>query len=188
MLALTISMVQDIRALTTFSKRGFNAIMKKVLMGTATMWHTRYAKKHFQRPAFSWYAEFSAIHAKKKGQPLVVTGTLRGRILRARKPDTREMSATSTRATLRFPFGRPPVFSEEESQKKIAMLMKYQRKTKKQAECEVYRVGYSDKAKRTFQSLIIAVAPNEIREMKKYIKDEAVRESNARGGKRTRKL
>ncbi len=184
MIAIKATMKRDIQAATGLSVRNFNRAFKVALRKGVLFWHQKFAKKHFQRPAFAYYPEYTALNpGGPKKQPLVDTGTLRGRVL-APKSDA-DISGSSNRVSLTMRYGRPPQYTEEELKLRIAKKMKSERITWKQAEAKVYAgAGYSPAAKRLFNTLIPATNQGEEKQIVKYLTRETLAETGKNKGKK----
>ena len=181
----TFEMREDLRKVSGLSAREFNRRMKTAMRRTILFWHEKFAPKHFQRPAHSWYPEYSALVMKRRGRPLVESGSLRGRVL-ARRGEA-EVSGTSTKATLRMPFGRPPKMTKEEIAKRIGVEMATKRVDYKTAERRVYSTaGYSAHVRGLFERLMPAVNTGEVQKLREFLRDQIANAMNETGPMRRR--
>lgn len=186
MFPISITWKEDVRKAEMLTKRGFNAIWKRALQDAALFWNDNFAKKHFQRPAHSWYPEYASIRQKRKGQPLVKTGKLRDEnIVKPRGLD--QIAGTSRGVVVKMPLGRPPQYRGKDLSEQIRVIIAQQRLSYKAARAQTYsRATYSKKSQQTFQRLITAINSSEAARMKRVVVDSVARQANEGKGTRTK--
>lgn len=89
----------------TMSQRKLNGILKSVNHAVLWTWAQKFLPKHFTREAYARYPE-AYPKQKKRGDPMVRSGTLRTRVLKqAERP--LNIRANARGASLMLKFGRP---------------------------------------------------------------------------------
>lgn len=171
MIGMTIAVKKDLARLKKLEPKNFNKTLKSVLKTAVLMWHTKYLPRHFTRQAYALYPDKypGQFHVKKSpGMPLVRSGTLRDRLLS--KSSIAHISSTSTRATIRMNFGRPPQYTPEQMKKMIFAIMRKTGQSYKQAQKQAYSgAGYGFKA--AMAGMITAMHPGEVREICEFVRD-----------------
>jgi hypothetical protein len=183
MMVYDVKIKQDIDRLRKMQPKGFNALLKQALQAAALEWHRLYAPTHFTRTAYSKYGQ-AYDKPKRKGLPMVETGALRERVLKSRT--AADVAGTSKRVYIKFHFGRPAQYTEEEIQRRILKMMKFKHCTYKQAQARVYSTaGYSQTAKAKFLRQIPALHQSEVNHLGKFIREHLVAELKKRGAMQT---
>ncbi len=164
-----------------FRRRGFRRIIKAALFKTLLEWHRQFARYHFMREAYARYGSLGVYQKqKKRGDPLVQTGTLRKRIL-ARKSEA-DIRGTARQARLVMRYGMPPKYSAEELRKQVLITMSDRHVSYRRAQRIVYSAaGYSKEARQRFAAWIPALSGGEARHLRTFMRDEIVRRMNAGG-------
>jgi len=169
----------DAQRISNLSNRKFNIQFKKVLQETVKKWHKEMLPDHFKRSAYAKYPKEYAGKVKRRGKPLVKTGSLRQH-LKSRI----DISGTSNRVQGRMRYGRPGNPSAKELKAEIFAVMFSRKVSFQQAGRIVGRENsYNPKSARQFTEKITAINENEIRILREFVLDEM-----AKFSKPTRKI
>jgi len=109
---------EDAQRISNLSKRKFNREFKKVLQDTVKKWHKEMLPDHFKRSAYNQYPKEYKGKVKRRGKPLVKTGSLREHLKRRIA-----VSGTSSKVKGRMKYGRPGNPSKKELRAEIFATM-----------------------------------------------------------------
>jgi len=172
---------EDAQRLSNLSKRNFNAKFKLVLKETVKKWHNEMLPGHFKRSAFSKYPKAYTGKIKRRGKPLVKTGSLRKHLKKRI-----DISGTANRVRGRMRYGRPGNPSKKQLRAEIFAVMFSRRIDFQQAGRVVGRENsYNKKSTELFQTRIAVINDKESEQLKKFVLDEILKYSKPT--KRTKK-
>jgi len=148
--------------------RAMSKPFKKGYKAAAFFWYKNFLPRHFTRSAYGFYRGAYLVR-KRKGAPMVKTGTLRDRVT---KLSHAKITSTGNGARIRIPYGRPSGMDKDEMRAKTLRLMKKRRISFEQAQQIVFNnAGFSRAAKESFQRDMTATNQKEEKAMAETLRD-----------------
>ena len=152
----------------TFSVRKITRHKKTGLKKVGEIWVKEYLPKHFKRAGYGAYPGVYNVR-KRRGDPLVKTGSLRDRLL---NNDGVTITSTSKKVTVTMKFGRPPGMTPEDMRQNALILMAKTGVDFKTALRRVFATaGYNRETKELFQRALTAINSREERELAELYRD-----------------
>lgn len=150
-----------------FKRTGFGKEWQKAMRKGLIYWHGKYAPRHFDKSAYRRYPmAYGRLVRKEKGEPLVQSGSLRGRVVSRLRASN--IKSTSKMARLTIPLGEPGKLKEEDITRRAAVLKSKNgapwKAALRQARNQAKR-GYSSESKHLLNDAISEFNPQEEREM-----------------------
>jgi len=149
--------------------RKFAGVFGRAAKKGMAWWHEKKLARHFTRGAYSLYPG-AYPKPKRKGLPLVKSGTLRRRILSSRQ--RQNIRGTAKRTTLIMRYGRPRQFTKKLLEEAILVRMGLENLSWQQAANKVYaQAGYGERNRQIFQDAITATTNAEATEIAEKVRD-----------------